>query len=181
MRIVFLDVETTGNKVESDRIIEIAMRITDENNNLVSEIVKRINPQKKIAGDAIAVHGIADADVAFEPVLEALEPFLNAVLKQCDLVVWHNGDGFDGPIMMHEFARIGKPLNLPPSFDTMLMGRGCTPDGKVPNLAELCWSFNVPYSTTKAHAALYDVQVLADAYFAGVNAGYFPKPDKASS
>jgi DNA polymerase-3 subunit epsilon len=55
----------------------------------------------------------------------------------------------------------------------MLMGRFATPMGTVPNLGALCWALDIPYDPTKAHAADYDVDCTAQAFFRGLDWGWF--------
>lgn len=169
----YYDCETTGSDVTKDRIIEVALVIKDNHGNTLRTYEQRINPQMKISSGALEVHGIADADVALSPTFEQVAPILGALLEECDLVVAHNGDGFDWPITLAEFKRVGAKVELPPQFDTMLTGRGCTPDGKVPTLGELCWALDVDYDPALAHAALYDVERMAAAFEKGVDYGVF--------
>ncbi len=59
----FIDVETTGLKPSSDRVIELSiLKIhTDGNREYKSH---RINPEIPIPANATDIHGITDADVA---------------------------------------------------------------------------------------------------------------------
>ena len=173
MRIGVWDVESTGLDVKEDRIIEFAMIVKDENGKELDQLVLRICPEKKIAPKAIATHGIADADVAFEKKFAEVASDIYRIVKSCDFLVAHNGAEFDGPMLRNEFERVGLPDEIPPIFDTMQNGRGCTHNGKLPNLKELCWAYNVPYDTSKAHAALYDVEVLSDCFFQALKMGDF--------
>ncbi len=64
--IAMLDVETTGRDAITDRVIELGIVV-----GLRGEIVRRhnwmINPQRPIADEARAVHGISDDDVKDAP------------------------------------------------------------------------------------------------------------------
>lgn len=173
MIIGVLDLESTGVDVKEDRIIEYAIARYDMDGTLIDEIEQRINPMKKIAPKAIAVHKIADADVAFSPKFSEKATGLHKIVNSCDFIVGHNALGFDGPMLRNEFARVGLKDNIPPILDTMLHGRGTTADGKLPNLREFCWAYGVDYDSSLSHAALYDVQVLAKAFFNAVKFGDF--------
>lgn len=64
--LVVLDLETTGKRVQSDRIVDISTLkvMPDGTHDLKS---RRLNPGVPISPEATAVHGITDADVAHEP------------------------------------------------------------------------------------------------------------------
>lgn len=176
MIIGFCDTETTGKDPNEDRIIEFAIVIYDDEQNHIKNYEVRVCPGRKIHADAIAVHHISDSDVAFEKKFEELVSEIVEVIESCDLIVGHNFKKFDAEFLQAEVQRAGSTLKMPPIIDTMLDGRGCTGDGKVPSLQELCWSTGVEYDPAKAHAALYDCEVLALAFYAARQYGMFLKP-----
>lgn len=184
MLLNFHDIETTGfMDGDAHRIVEIAMVIVDLQQvdgvwvaEQRGEFERRINPMRSIPPATTAIHGIANSDVMDCPTLDKIAPTLAAILARADLWVAHNGKWFDGPFMRREFTRCGVPLVVRPIFDTMLEGRFALPDGKVPTLGELCWALDVPYDPEKAHAALYDVQVMRDCVLRGLNLGAFSLP-----
>ena len=104
---------------------------------------------------------------------EEVAPKLIRVMQKADLIVAHNGHGFDMPFTAGEILRIGQPLPKTPCFDTMLEGRWATPMGKLPSLRELCFACGVEYDTEKAHAADYDVDVMMASFFVGYDKGFF--------
>ena len=65
--IVFLDLETTGIDIATDRIVEIAL-LKIHLDNSEEEITLRVNPEMPISAEAPRVHGITNEDVANEPV-----------------------------------------------------------------------------------------------------------------
>ena len=103
--LVFLDVESTGVSVSSDRIVEIAtLRLYPDG----SEEFRccRVNPWVPIAAEATAVHGISDADVVGEPAFGVYAKSLLWSLTDCDFA----GFGiarFDLPLLQAEFQRVG--------------------------------------------------------------------------
>ena len=162
----FFDTETTGLKQEEGhRLIEVALQLRDDAGKVLGSYVTRINPQRGIDPKAQEVHGISFEDLIGEPLWEDVAPKLSLLLSKCDYVVAHNGEGFDLPFVVRELIRVG--VSVPPirSIDTMLGGRWATPDGSVPNLGALAWACDVPYDKSKAHAALYDVEVMADCFY----------------
>jgi DNA polymerase-3 subunit epsilon len=103
--LVFLDVESTGVSVSSDRIIEIAaLRINPDGSEEYR--CKRVNPGIPIPADATAVHGITDADVANEPPFTAYAQTLWQLLSECDFAGF-GVSRFDLPLLEAEFGRAG--------------------------------------------------------------------------
>lgn len=108
--LVFFDIETTGLSLKGDRIIELALiKVTPQGD--VLEKVRRFNPGIPIPADAIAVHGITDADVADEAPFCARAKALFDLLEGCDLAGF-NIRRFDISMLVAEFARCGIRLDL---------------------------------------------------------------------
>ncbi len=172
------DTETTGlDQTAGHRLVEVALVIYD----LETQVEKgrfetRLNPQRGIDPKAQAVHGISYDELIGKPLWETVAPKLSALLSKCQYVVAHNGVGFDAPFVWGEFIRVGVPLPDVRLVDTMLIGRWATPDGSVPNLQALCFACGVPYDKSKAHAAVYDVQVVMECFFKQHPRGFFPLP-----
>ena len=174
-----LDLESTGTDPANDRIVEVAVVVMELETGLTRmRFERRVNPGMHIPAGALEVHGISDADVLGAPPFRHIAGGMVALLTRVDLIVAHNGESFDGPLLAHEIARSGVTLagRMPPIFDTMLAGRGCTSDGKVPSLGELCFALDVDYDPSRAHAALYDVEVMLAAFRRGWELGVFALP-----
>lgn len=103
--LVFLDLETTGLRIGTDRIIELAV-IRLAPNGDVTEKVRRFNPEMPIPPEATAVHGIRNEDVVDEPPFPARARSLARLLEACDLAGF-NLRGFDLPMLLAEFNRAG--------------------------------------------------------------------------
>jgi DNA polymerase-3 subunit epsilon len=170
-----IDLETTGLKQsEGHRIIEFGAILYElETKRLLGKYIQRINPQRPIDTKAQAVHGISFEDVANMPTLEEVAPKIIKVMNAADFFIAHNGEGFDIPFIRNELLRIGLNVDQKPLVDTMLSGRWATGMGKSPNLGELCFATGVPYDTSLAHGAEYDIKVMADAFFVGYDKGFF--------
>lgn len=173
------DIETTGlEQAKGHRIIEVAAILYDlDTHASLGKFVQRINPQRPIDPGAQAVHGITFEDVASAPVWEEVAPKLQKILHKADLIIAHNGDGFDMPFVNAELNRVGLASVQTPTIDTMLRARWATPMGKYPNLGELCFACGISYDPSKAHAADYDVMVMMDSFFVGLNKGFFQLPE----
>ena len=165
MKIVGLDIETTGLLESDQRIIEIYAGRWDLTTGLLeAELNLRIDPERAIQAEAYKVHGISGMDLIGKPNWKACAPTIHAFLTDCDLLVGHNGDGFDLPFINMELVRVGLPKLVTPSIDTMSF-RWATPSGKPPSLAEVCLACEINYDPAKAHAAEYDVTVMMQTFF----------------
>lgn len=184
MRIGVFDTETTGVKVDSDRICEIALIMFDlDSGKTVLRYSRRIQPQMKIPAKVTAIHGIADADVMTAPTFHQVAQGIKMLFEKADVIVGHNIVSFDCPLIVAEFARVGitKLDRWPMIVDTMLEGRWATADGKVPTLGELCWALDVPYDPALAHGALYDVSCNLECFLEGLRLGLFQLPTPATA
>lgn len=173
-----LDLETTGlSQPEGHRIIEVAVKLYDlETREPKGSFVQRINPERAISADAQRIHGIAFEDLVECPKWEEVAPKMVKVMKAVSGIVAHNGIGFDMPFVRGELMRIGLAMPDVYVIDSMLDARWATPNGKLPNLGELCFALDVHYDPAKAHGADYDVEVMMACYFKGLDQGFFNKP-----
>ncbi|WP_028449748.1 3'-5' exonuclease [Chitinibacter tainanensis] len=179
MIIAGLDTETTGLDYEKGhRIIEVAALLYDvdpvaNTRKARGHFVQRINPMRNIDADAQRVHGISLDDLRDKPVWEDVAPKIGKIVNACDWLIIHNAN-FDAPFLAHELLRVGQSIKPDIEvFCTMENGRWATPTGKNPNLGELCYALNVDYDPSKAHSALYDVEVMMQAFFKGIDLGAF--------
>src|SRR5690348_15713986 len=82
--LVVLDLETTGTRVQSNRIVEIStLKLSPDGTKEIK--TRRLNPGIPIPAAATAVHGITDADVAHEMTFRQVARRLAAYLDGCDL------------------------------------------------------------------------------------------------
>lgn len=99
----FFDLETTGVKVASDRIVEISILKVFPNGNKES-LTLRVNPEIPIPAETTAVHGITDEMVAGEPTFKELAPRIYEMIKDSDLAGF-NSNRFDIPLLAEELLR----------------------------------------------------------------------------
>jgi len=101
--IAFVDVETTGLRPYTDRIIELSILKVHPDG---SEEYKshRVNPGVPIPAEATAIHGITDADVAGEPAFRRYAKSIRDFLEGCDIAGF-SVIQFDLPCLEAEFAR----------------------------------------------------------------------------
>ncbi len=108
--LVFLDLETTGINIASDRIVEIAL-IKVNPNGTEEEKVLRINPEMPIPEKSSQIHGIYDDDIKDEPVFKEVAKSLAKFIEGCNLAGF-NSNRFDIPLLAEEFLRAGVDIDL---------------------------------------------------------------------
>jgi DNA polymerase-3 subunit epsilon len=101
--IAFLDLETTGLNIVTDRIVEISI-IKINPNGQEEEYTKRINPTIPIPKQASDVHGIFDNDVKDMPTFKEIGKNIAKFIEGCDLA-GYNSNKFDIPMLAEEFLR----------------------------------------------------------------------------
>jgi DNA polymerase-3 subunit epsilon len=108
--LVIFDLETTGVKVGSDRIVEISM-LKVMPNGMQSTHTKRINPTIPIPRESIGFHGITDEDIKDAPTFAEIANELNQFIGNSDLA-GYNSNKFDIPMLVEEFLRAGVDFDL---------------------------------------------------------------------
>lgn len=151
---VVFDLETTGTG-QLCRIVEIALLLLTPAGEIEQEWSSVINPGVPIPN--AAVHGIDEGLAAQAPTFSAVAPTLAALLEGRVLVA-HNLDRFDGPILRHHFWKASEAspelvLDLGDGIDTM--------PNPFLSLGKLCAAHGVTLSGDDAHTALGDTRALA--------------------
>jgi DNA polymerase III subunit epsilon len=108
--LAFVDLETTGINITTDRIVEISvLKISPEGNE--EWLTSRINPEMPIPPKSTAIHGISDADVADSPRFRDIAKNLASFLEGSDLS-GYNALKFDIPVLAEEFLRVNVDFNF---------------------------------------------------------------------
>lgn len=108
--IVFIDLETTGINIATDRIIEIAIvKILPDKTKVVKR--KLVNPQMPIPKSSSEIHGITDDMVKEAPTFKEIANELKQFIDNADLS-GYNSNRFDIPLLMEEFLRAGITLDM---------------------------------------------------------------------
>lgn len=102
--IAFIDLETTGINVSSDRIVELSV-LKISPNGKEQWMSTRVNPEMAIPPKSTAIHGIKDEDIAKSPTFKEVARNLAAFLEGCDLA-GYNAIKFDIPVLAEEFLRV---------------------------------------------------------------------------
>ncbi len=102
--LAFIDLETTGINLGTDRILEIGMvKILPDGNK--SNKRKLINPEMPIPPASTEVHGITNEMVKDAPTFKQAANDIKQFLDNCDLS-GYNSNRFDIPLLMEEFLRV---------------------------------------------------------------------------
>lgn len=108
--IAFIDLETTGVNVSTDRIVELSV-LKISPNGKEEWMSTRLNPGVPIPPKTTAIHGIRDEDVANSPTFKAVAKNLATFLEGCDLA-GYNAIRFDIPVLAEEFLRVNIDFNF---------------------------------------------------------------------
>lgn len=102
--IAFIDLETTGTNLGSDRIVEIAIiKILTDGTQSIKR--KLLNPEMPISQTSIDIHGITNQMVKDAPTFRQVANELKQMLDGCDLA-GYNSNRFDIPLLVEEFLRV---------------------------------------------------------------------------
>ena len=108
--LVLFDLETTGKRVQTDRIVEISLlKLLPDGTNQIK--TRRLNPGIPIPAEATAIHDITDADVTNEYSFRKIARSLATYLEGCDLCgynIWI----FDLRMLVNEFKRAEVPFSV---------------------------------------------------------------------
>src|SRR5687768_13369568 len=108
--LAFIDLETTGTNLETDRIVEIAIvKILPDGNRSVKR--KLLNPGIPISKNSSDVHGITDEMVKDAPTFRQVAHELKQILDGCDFG-GYNSNRFDIPLLVEEFLRSGVEFDM---------------------------------------------------------------------
>jgi len=103
--IAFIDLETTGINITTDRIVELAIvKISPDGSKLVKR--KLVNPLMPIPESSSAIHGITDEMVKDAPSFKQISNEVKQFIEGADLG-GYNSNRFDIPMLLEEFLRAG--------------------------------------------------------------------------
>merc|ERR1712000_508446 len=103
MKVVYFDLETTGLRSNSDRIIEVsAVRVSDDNDNENLIFDELVNPMRKIPSIVVKLTKITDEMVKDKPLIKEVLTRFSQFLRTGDILIAHNGDNFDSKFLFNE-------------------------------------------------------------------------------
>ncbi|NIR43738.1 MAG: UvrD-helicase domain-containing protein [Gemmatimonadetes bacterium] len=154
---VAFDLETTDLDPMTCEIVEIgAARVRD--GRVVDTFHSLVRPDRPVTASAAEVHGYTEAELADAPPLAQVWPRLAEFVGD-DVLVAHNGLGFDVPVLRRQLDRFTDSSNLV-FFDTLPLARSLFRESA--RLGDLAERFAV--GLERAHHALDDAVALAEVY-----------------
>ncbi len=150
-----LDIETTGVHLHTDKIVEIAIYILDQNCTITDRFVTLVNPLRDVGPTRI--HGITATMLKNAPTFSSIAP---AVLRklQDTYIIAHNTI-FDATILTHEIKRALGMEVLLHGFDTLKITRQLLPHSPGHSLGAVCDYLDIGIQGD-THTAEHDVQLL---------------------
>ena len=108
--IAFIDLETTGINLGTDRIVELAIiKILPDGSKSIKRRI--INPEMPIPKASSDLHGITDDMVKDAPTFAQVAQELKQMLDGCDLA-GYNSNRFDIPLLVEEFLRVNVDFDM---------------------------------------------------------------------
>lgn len=108
--IAFIDLETTGTNLATDRIVELAVvRVSPDGSKIVKR--KLINPLMPIPQASADIHGITDDMIKDAPSFKQVANEVKQFIENCDLA-GYNSNRFDIPMLVEEFLRAGMEFTI---------------------------------------------------------------------
>jgi DNA polymerase III subunit epsilon len=108
--LVFIDLETTGVNLSTDRIVEIAIiKVMPDGSKSIKR--KILNPQMPISESSSAIHGITNETVKDAPTFKQVANELKQFIDDADFS-GYNSNRFDIPLLMEEFLRAGIAIDM---------------------------------------------------------------------
>lgn len=108
--VAFIDLETTGTNLATDRIVEIAIvKVALDGSRLTKR--KLINPLIPIPEATSAIHGITNEMVKDAPTFKQAANEIKQFIENCD-IGGYNSNQFDIPLLVEEFLRSGLEFSL---------------------------------------------------------------------
>lgn len=153
---VAVDVETTGLKSTTHRVIEVGM-VRYRGGQVDDRFTQLVNPGRKLPQYISKLTGIHDADLEealpFERIAVAVQDFIGNLT-----IVGHNV-GFDVQFISAELRRAGLPSLINERLDTMNLGLALLPNIRRPSLDKIATQLGM--APRKLHRALDDAELTA--------------------
>ena len=157
-KLAFVDIETTGMRSSTDRIIEIGI-LRVEDNKLVKTYQTLINPQSYLPKEITSLTGITAQDLEQAPSFRMVKDEILEILDRCTFVA-HNVR-FDYAFLKHELLRENIAFSAK-HFCTVRLSRVLFPKWERHNLDTVMKECGIPCQNR--HRAYDDAQVLYDFY-----------------
>jgi DNA polymerase III subunit epsilon len=159
--VAFIDLETTGVNLATDRIVEVAIikLLTDGTRQAKRKL---INPQIPIPQVTSDIHGITNDMVKDAPTFKQAANEIKMFIDGCDLG-GYNSNRFDIPLLMEEFLRAGLEIDLSKRKMVDVQHIFYTME---PRTLTAAYKFFCNKDLTDAHSAEADVNATIDVFLA---------------
>lgn len=155
-RFFVIDVETTGNKIGTDKIIQIGA-ILIENGEIIEQFASFVNPKMKLSSFIKHFTGIEDEMLSKAPTFDLIAPMLSEMLENSYFVA-HNVP-FDLAFLKAEFRRCGAKWKACPTLDTVELSRLLFPSLNSYKLNQLATELSIEHD--QPHRADSDAEATA--------------------
>ncbi|MGB5404356.1 MAG: 3'-5' exonuclease, partial [Robiginitalea sp.] len=150
-----VDIETTGNGIQGNRITEIALYNLDDH-GISDSFSSLVNPQCEIPAFITGLTGINTAMVRQAPLFHELIPKIEE-MSRGRVFVAHSVN-FDYPIVQQEFRRAGSEF-IRKKLCSVRLSRKVFPGLRSYSLGKLCSSLKIPLENR--HRAAGDAHATA--------------------
>ena len=149
LRVLGLDLETTGFNPREDRVVQFALVGSDSDGSHLN-LNSLVDPGCRIPSESSKVHGIFNDDVrgagSFEEHVDSMSNLMDGAV-----IVGHNILAFDWRFVEMECIRIGREAPVPLAIvDTLVLARSFDVPGRH-NLGMLCKRFGI--GLERSHSA----------------------------
>ena len=149
LRVLGLDLETTGFNPREDRVVQFALVGSDSDGSHLN-LNSLVDPGCRIPSESSKVHGIFNDDVrgagSFEEHVDSMSNLMDGAV-----IVGHNVLAFDWRFVEMECIRIGRETPVPLAIvDTLVLARSFDVPGRH-NLGMLCKRFGI--GLERSHSA----------------------------
>ena len=149
LRVLGLDLETTGFNPREDRVVQFALVGSDSDGSHLN-LNSLVDPGCVIPSESSKVHGIFNDDVrgagSFEEHVDSMSNLMDGAV-----IVGHNVLAFDWRFVEMECIRIGREAPVPLAIvDTLVLARSFDVPGRH-NLGMLCKRFGI--GLERSHSA----------------------------
>lgn len=152
---VAFDLETTGLRAETDRVVEIGAIRFERTGRELGRFESLVNPERPMNPAAQAIHGISDLDLADAPTSAIVLPrFLEFLGDPAETSLLAHNASFDARFLGSELARVGRTPPAHAVNDTLALARARLPHLPNHRLDTLTQVLNL--DRTGAHRALAD-------------------------
>jgi DNA polymerase-3 subunit epsilon len=158
MKLIALDLETTGKNHLDDRIVSIGMVEIINNRFLGTTYYQEINPERLVDQESIEVHGLSNEKLVDKPIFQEVAKEILEFIGDNHLVI-HNM-AFDLAFLNTALEKINLSKIENPTVCTVEMSRSILPISRV-SLDAVANYLKIMGRKTHNHNALEDAQLLA--------------------